>query len=547
MGVIAAFIVRYVLIPTDTVINGDGVYYTILGERFVSGDFSGGISAYWSPLYSVMTGIFSQLFNDREFGGRFVSLVAGALLVVPSYYLIEEFVGGRAAFIGSVLLVFHPFLIQASGWVMTESVYTLILTSCVLYGWYALSRGDRRAYLLTGLLLGAAFLTKPEAIGYLVLVFVLMIGAKIFSTKKNLSRLLANYLIVLLGFSVFFLPYFFHLRQKTGEWTLSQKIAVNLPAIDYEGDLLALTSNGRMTMMDRIWGDDYETEYRTASVQDGNPAPSFQFSQLGSTVSILGLRTAELVKKQVRDYFPAVLPIPFIIVAIVGFFRRPWTRLRAAKEVFLLSFVMCTLVGYAASSVELRYLFPLVPILIAWVASGAVEFARWLTDSIREIAGRPYRIVNIEVASVFTLVLLLAAFTPLFFAVFGTEEPGRVPYEEKTAGLWIKDHEGSSRPVIMAPNILPAFYAGAKHLYLPDEDLSTVIEYARRRQVDYIVFSKRRTKASAVVPSDDKGVPPDLKLLYHREIDENRGVSIYQLDPRVAGSLSLGRGRHEIQ
>lgn len=538
VGVTAAFIIRYLLIPADTVINGDGVYYTILGERFASGDFAGGISAYWSPLYSVLTGIFSPFFNDREFGGRVVSLIAGALLIIPGYYLIEEFFGWRAAAIGCVLLVFHPFLIQGSGWVMTESLYTLIFTTCLLYGWYALSRADRLAYLLTGLLLGAAFLTKPEAVGYLGLVLVLMIVAKLFSTKEAFSGVLINYSIVLLGFAIFFLPYVFHLKQKTGEWTISQKIAVNLPAIDYEGDLLALTSDGRMTMMDRIWGDDYETDFRAALLPAEKATPKFELSQLSTTISILGLRTVALLKKQVRDYFPAVLPLPFLIIATVGLFRRSWTRSRAAKEIFLLGFVVCTLAGYAASSVELRYLFPLVPILIAWVASGAVEFGQWLTDSIEQIAGRRYRAVNVNIASAFTLALLLASFTPLFLAVFGTEEPGRVPYEEKVAGLWIKDQGGTSNPVVMSANILPAFYAGAKHLYLPDEDFSTVLEYARRRRVDYIVFSKRRSKTIRDFPTDDKARLLDLKLLYRQAIDEKREVLVYELDKRGADSLS---------
>ncbi len=52
-----AFLIRFSLISQYSVIEWDGVYYANLGERIISGDFYGGISAYWSPLYCFLIGI----------------------------------------------------------------------------------------------------------------------------------------------------------------------------------------------------------------------------------------------------------------------------------------------------------------------------------------------------------------------------------------------------------------------------------------------------------------------------------------------------------
>lgn len=525
---IAGFLIRFLLIPQNGVINGDGVYYTILGERFVSGDFGAGISAYWSPLYSILTGISSLLFHDREFSGRFISLVAGSLLVIPSYLLIREFYGRISAYFGACLLVVHPFLIKSSGWVMTESLYTLIFTSCVLSGWFALLNGKTRTFFITGLLFGAAFLTKPEAIGYLGLMVILTLGTGLFSRGSNFRPYAFSSIILLLGFAVFFLPYFLYLHHKTGQWTVSQKITVNLPAADYEGELSELTQNGQMTMKDRIWGDDYETEYHPSVMPIPTPSKLLDLSRLKSDIYILGSKALTLLKKQLRDYFPSILPYPFLLVALVGFFVRPWSRIRAAKEIYLFSFVISTLIGYAASTVELRYLFPLIPILIAWVANGIVEFSEWVLKSVIELY-TPTKIIRPIFVQIFTLLFLIASLVPLSRIVFAGDEIENVPFEEKRAGLWIKDHSDAATPLVMSSNITAAFYAEAKHLYLPNEELSTILEYAMLKRADYLVFSERRGREAPSFLTDKNSTLHTLKLVFQDEQNPKHEIRVYQI------------------
>lgn len=527
---ICAFTIRLLLVPHESVINGDGAYYTILGERFVSGDLSGGISAYWSPLYSILTGTSSLFFHDREFAGRFVSLVAGALLIIPTYFLIRELFGRLPAIFGTILVVFHPFLIKASGWVMTESVYTLLFTTFVLSGWYALLKWRSQTFLATGVLLGAAFLVKPEAIGYLALVFLLVIAAKIARSEVSWRRCTVNCLILLGGFGLFFVPYAVYLHQKTGEWTLSQKIAVNFPAADYDGKFLGLSGDGKTTMKDRIWGDDYETEYVPSATTGTATERTSDGSHLWTDLTILGSKMLTLLKKQVRDYLPTILPFSFLFIALAGFFCRPWTRGRAAKETYLFSLVLCTLIGYAASAVELRYLFPLVPILLAWTAHGIVEFSEWVSRSLRFVFGRIWRIRPL-IVSLSILILLLGSLVPLFGSVFKADDIANVPFEEKDAGLWIKAHADKPSPLVMSSHITPAFYAGAKHIYLPDEVVPTIIEYAKLRKIDYLVFSERRMRDAPLIFADQNSVPQGLELVYRNMNTPNYGILVFQLSP----------------
>jgi 4-amino-4-deoxy-L-arabinose transferase-like glycosyltransferase len=533
VGAFSALLIRVFFIPQNTVINGDGIYYATLGKRLISGDISGGISAYWSPLYSLLVGIFTLFFGNSEFAGRIVSMVAGTLLIVPVYYLIRNFYGRLAAYLGTILLIVHPLLIKSSVWIMTESLYTLIFTTAILTTWYALRDGKAKTFFITGLLFGAAYLTKPEAIGFLGLLFILTIGAKFFRRKINVRRYAAGYLLLLLGFTIFFLPYVIFLHQKTGNWTISQKIMINFPAADFDGNLLKLTNDGQITMQDRVWGDIYDTENRPVvalpSAEKSPSAPISFWSRMYSTVTILGDKGIFLLKKQFRDYIPIILPYIFILLIIAGFFFKPWTRMRTAREVYLLAFFACTFIGYALSAVELRYLFPVIPILLAWVASGIIGFGEWMSKSISNLLRTDKRI-NPNFVRIFTLFVLIISLIPLFASQFKPDRIQYVPLEEKQAGLWIKNNAGLSPLVVMSSHGTAAFYAGAKHLFVPDEDFPTVLEYARRQKVNYLIFSQRRAENTPnAFPPDTQNLPQDLRIVYQDEKSPDYKIIVYQL------------------
>ncbi|MEZ5422177.1 MAG: hypothetical protein R2682_03660 [Pyrinomonadaceae bacterium] len=113
--------------------------------------------------------------------------------------------------------------------------------------------------------------------------------------------------------------------------------------------------------------------------------------------------------------------------------------------------------------------------------------------------------------------------------MFKADDIANVPFEEKDAGLWIKAHADKPSPLVMSSHITPAFYAGAKHIYLPDEDLPTIVEYAKLRKTDYLVFSERRMRDAPAVFADD--APQGLKLVYRNMKAPNYGILVFQLSP----------------
>lgn len=95
-----------------------------------------------------------------------------------------------------------------------------------------------------------------------------------------------------------------------------------------------------------------------------------------------------------------------------------------------------------------------------------------------------------------TLVALLA-FIPIFAREFKPLRITDAAFEERTAGLWIRENSVKESPIIISSSATVAFYARGKHLFLPDEDVKTIIDHAIRRDADFIVISKRRQKTNA--------------------------------------------------
>lgn len=525
--VVAAFLIRFFLIPRDSVINSDGIYYASLGKKLISGDLTGGISAYWAPLYSFFVGISSLFFDDLEFAGRFVSTVAGTLLVISAYLLIRRFYGYMPACIATFLIVIHPYLIKSSTWVMTESLYALILITIILLGWTALSNFRPRSFFTTGILIGAAYLTKPEALGFLGLFFILTIGAAFLRGGFSLRGLAMPYLMLFIGFAIFFFPYVTFVHQKTGIWTISQKLVSNVAAIEGDRGLLKLFDDGSTTMRDRLFLDVYTNSAPVANsprIDLGQTETHRGEPYLNSLVS----KTTSNLWRQARTYVVALLPLPFILFAIFGFFSRKWTRRRLFKELYLFSFVACTFIGYAVTVTELRYLFAISPILVGWVSFGIFRFSQLVSRNSARLlkSGRRIDPISIQITSLLILsVFLITRFT----TQFKREDWKEVPFEEKQAGLWLRNNS-DPQSQIMASNATVTFYAGGNHTFVPDEDFPTVLEYAKRKNIDYLIFSRRRLSYTPnAFPADEQNVPAELQIVYQDERVPNYKITIYKL------------------
>ena len=492
---LTAFLLRlFLLWRFDHVISPDGVHYVALGRRLIAGNLSEGLSTYWPPLYPLLVGLSSLAFRDPEFAGRFVSAVAGGLLVIPTCRLTRIWYGRRVALISAGVVALHPVLVYYSTVLLTEATYTLLFTCGVLAGWKALSGGRARAHLFAGAAFGACYLLKPEAAGFILLLLIPTLGAKLFDRHLSFKTSAQNALLLCAGFMLLALPYLLYLRQNTGAWTLSRKLAGHL----WQGSRRA-----------------------------GDVAP-----QAATFVPDMMTAVVQVAKALRHEYevFNLIFPPAFVLLAGLGLFRRGWSKPRARRELYLFSFIAAALAGYAVTLPNIRFLVPLLPILLCWLANGIVEFEGWAGKTLER-----FRVAKRFLPRVRKLIVplvvagLLASLLPLFVYLMRGDKWGDY-HGQRRAALWIKERAATpGAPVIMSAVPVAAFYAGGRHVPLVEETPAALVERMRRERVDYLIVNEREVKHMSLLRSllDERGRHPGLRLSHSLAEAPGHKVLVY--------------------
>ena len=110
-----SFLLRLFTAP-PVIIYPDSCLYLSFAKSMLNGkfsfDFQGGDEAMLSPLYSIFSAGFSFFTGDIELSGVLISAIAGALLIIPVFYLARAIYNERAAWICAVLILYSPVLIR---------------------------------------------------------------------------------------------------------------------------------------------------------------------------------------------------------------------------------------------------------------------------------------------------------------------------------------------------------------------------------------------------------------------------------------------------
>jgi 4-amino-4-deoxy-L-arabinose transferase-like glycosyltransferase len=517
-----ALLSRLSLLHVQQVMSPDGVYYATLGKNLVSGNFGEGLSTFYPPLYPLLTGLSSLIFRDAEVGGKVVSATAGGLLVVPVYLLMRILYGRGTAAVGAFLIAINPTLNYYSTLLLTESTYLLLFMTAVLLGLNALS-GVSAAFFLTGLVLGACYLVRPEAIGYLCLMLILAFGDGFFLKRLPLRRVLFNVAGLAAGFALLASPYILFLRQRTGRLTISDKLHVLTDSGEsLERKWFGLAVGRRTTMADRLYAGIYEDDRR--ATEEGPIISSPR--DLGRVIG----QSIEALKWEISYLIHHMIPPHLMVLIGLGLFKTEWSQ-----EIYLLLFFVATLIGYALlpGAFEDRLLLPLLPLLLCWVARGFEEVRGGLTRLLERINSRAFSPEALRAAGMAALLLSLLPWMA-YTLIRGQLNQ---PVEHKQAGAWIREHSDASA-LVMATNPYAAFYAGRKPLYLPAEEYSTVIAHATHQRVDYLVIDEGTISRGHWGNNefshlrfllDEQSRHPELKLVYKFDGLPNRKILVFTL------------------
>jgi 4-amino-4-deoxy-L-arabinose transferase-like glycosyltransferase len=500
----SALALRLVMLGFDSVLTPDGVMYATHAAHFRAGNFGQGMDHYFPPLYSLLIALAAVLVGDIERAGQLVSAVAGSLVVVPTYLLARGAYGRGVAGLAALLAAAHPLLTHYSTVVLTEATFTTLFACAVYFGWRAVSGGRAGVFALAGLCLGACYLLKPEAAGFVPLLLLLAAASKIFDRKLTARGLAAGCAALVAGFLVAALPYVIYLRERLGHWTISGKAAAHL------------------------W---YYA--RGAGAAPGAADESGQLSGL----TALTLQLAKGFRTEF-EFANFIFPPTFVAAVALGLFRAGWTRERARRELYMSAFVVATAAGYALAQSNARSFIPLLPLLLGWAALGIFEAEKWFAASAAEtgakrlaraVGGRRFRL-----GAAALLLLSLAPLTVYLMRGHKWSDYGG----QRSVAFWIKERHrggGPGPPRVLSTVPVTAFYAEGHHVWLDRrENYAAMIERARRGRVDYIVINERDFRAGPLkFLLDESSAPPaELRLLHALGAAPGFKILVYELaDP----------------
>jgi len=461
LAVLATLSVRLFLLWNYYCISTDGVSYVHAAKDLYAGDLHAALSSVYPPGYPALIAVFYSFLRDWESAGQMISLIAGVGLLFPLYALLRSIYGTSVARIGCILAAINPYLALYSVHVRAESVFIFLSVLALSVFHRGLERRRVSDFLSGGLIAGFAYLVKPEAIGFVILIpSVLFI---LWWTRREwkfayVARASAG---LLTGFALFAMPYIVYLSDATGQWgTLSRKAGVTLAVSLRESGLL---------------DDDILTDFPT---RESMSLPEFVADHPWVYAKKVFIELTFLVP----TYFEALYYsyAPFLLIGLFGFFRaRPWER----KDFLLFVYLIFFSLAFTAIYLNRRYLVQVVPISMGWTAAGVVWCWNWAT---RNWSQRSTRAVVLTLTAVFLAVTLPKTLKPV------SQEKKYL----KDAGRYIRQLYGPGHLSIMGSDGRIAFYAEADQVRMTKLSESDVIAQLRERKVAFLaaetVWLKKR-------------------------------------------------------
>jgi len=465
-----AFLIRIPLLLFPEVIHNDGTEYIRHARQILSGDWSIGTGR-THPLYPSLIALAHFFSPNDEMAGIGISVMFGALIVLPIFYLGRAVFSEKVGFLSALFATVHPPLYIYSGSVLTESVFYFLLANSVLFGWKAFEKGQWRDSFLFGFFTSLSYLIRVEGIGLLAIfgVWVLLINPRNGSRpwiKRGRMLLLA-----ILSFLIFSAPYLIQIKTETGRWQISKKISISMGSFSEEESEQAverIRERGRITISSLL------------------KSPLTLVKKIG----IGGVQSLYLFQQVFTPYL--------LLMAVLGVLSSRTRPYPIKGNLYLLShlvYFLCFI--HPLFRAGRRYASHVIPFALPWAAFGFFEIIYWIHRMLRKETLRK------KVPTVLLVVIL----TVLFIQ-------GRVIHQrehrfiQREAGLWLKEHlpRGSK---LMSRLPQEAFYGELEWVRMPLGSYEEILKEARSKGTQYVLIDKEIVKKS----------PDFLEKMSHTDFD----------------------------
>ena len=537
----------------ERVVWGDEPYYLWLGQSLLHGEgyrFFGISGAHFSPLFPLLAGLFGQVGGGSNqalaAGSVALYVVCGTLLALPIFAIARRLAGEAAGWAAGLIVALYPALTAGLPlWgTMTEPLYLLLVATAWWTLLVALEDGRLWAYAVAGATLALAYLTRTEALVYLIagLTAIFLIdllipesategtvrGSALAAESSRagsvgdrpprgiarVKRTLPGLALALAVFALVISPYLIALRVSTGQWQLAEEAGSTYVSA-------AGLASGDVAAFDRAtWGLD------AASGQVYLFAPASESQELLSAIATDPRGFIRRVRSNLSDlvattFSSRVIPLVMAALAMLGLFARPWDIRRLRGELLLITSLVGPL-SFLPFFIQSRYLVGVLIPAVVWIGAGVAWVGEWLaatwvllradghamdgamadedTSPLREpvtdraqigSAGeRPRRLVSI--LPVLLLALVLLWLQPRMWASSQRTrsfQPGHLAAAAELQALGV-----TADTVVMSRYPAIAFHAGTRWAPTPAASWPEIEAYAHRQGARYLVVDVWETE-----------------------------------------------------
>jgi 4-amino-4-deoxy-L-arabinose transferase-like glycosyltransferase len=483
-------------------IDPDEGYYLLLARNLVSGNgytLNGLQNIIFPPLLPFLIALFYFVFHDLQVALGFITAVSGGLLGLVIYKICRLVLSSRYALAGAALALFiyplnafipinkpYPYILYRG-----SDILNSVLVCAALFLTIRLVQTKKISYAAgAGVATSLAYLTRPE--GFLF--WLLTVVGLVVLAAVRLVRLPAKHILTLaLTFLVCSSPYIFYLKNVTGEWMLSGKVEAGQ---DYRDALLKVIKASDWQSFnrvhyaldrDRLEMNDQYFGYHPTDRRD-RPGLLSRLKNVGDNLWL-----SPVIPKVLFSY-PLV---PFFAIGLIGGLIHLLRKKSAFDGILFLAFLYS--LGLAAISYPMpRHHLFLVPVFCVYSLMGIQAFLSFAR-----------RYLSRTITAVLVLSFVFFSFASDYIRYFDESVVASRNFKsarkiDREISKYLRD-----RGCRVLMSIQPGFavWAFSDWQVLPNEDVHTLLTFAVKKRVDYVVLQESRGYHYRIIEMSGSVIP----------------------------------------